>query len=273
MKSRSAALAFPFLLAGCFGLDNVEKLKTAPPAATAFERELSTLYEKFVDRELKKYDWQSAGYFAEKGLLAAQGKQIVPEDPAGWDIPDYAMQSLASARNTVMAKLTPAYKQQHPIKAASLFFHFDCWVEEQEEAWETEAIERCKQGVMIHLQETDPPVPMGGPLSTSYLMHFPQDETMLEGFAKDELSLIADTLADYDDAPYQVILNGHASREENKPRQLELSKQRANYIAQFLIRRGVAPEAIQYLPYGGTDMSAASAADAGADERVEIFIE
>ena len=264
MFFRAATLSLLLFLAACYGLKQVQELRDAPRAPSAFHQELARLYLQFVDKELDKYDWDSAGYFAAKGLDAAKGQNILPEDPAQWDIPDYASEELAAARLRVMAKLTPAFTQAQPRTAAAMLFHYDCWVEEQEEAWETAAIDACKQQVFRQFAENDPPVPMGGPLSTSYLFHFPEGATALEGMAGEELRLIAQTLSELGGG-YSVLINGQA----DQPEFAALSKPRADYIRAALERGGVASTRIDYHPYSDT-----AAPDMGsAGQRIEIFIE
>jgi outer membrane protein OmpA-like peptidoglycan-associated protein len=264
MLFRAATLGLLLFLAACYGLQRVEQLREAPRAATPFHQELARLYLQFVDNELDKYDWDAAGYFAAKGLDAAKGQNILPEDPAQWNIPDYAREELAAARMRVMAKLTPRFTQSQPKTAASMLFHYDCWVEEQEEAWETAAIDACRQQVFRQFAENDPPVPMGGPLSTSYLFHFPEGAATLEGMARDELGLIAQTLSELGGG-HSVLINGHA----DQPELAALSKRRADYIRGALKAGGVASSRIDYHPY--SDTAAPNAG--GAAPRIEIFIE
>lgn len=261
---RTATLCLLMFLAACYGLERVDELRKASPAPSAFHQELARLYLAFVDKELDKYDWDSAGYFAGKGLDAAHGEKILPEDPAQWSIPDYAAQELSSARVRVMAKLSPSFVRAQPHAAAQMLFYYDCWVEEQEEAWETSAIESCKQQVFRHFEESDPPVAMGGPLSTSYLFHFPEGKAALDGFASEELELMAQTLHEYD-GYYSVLINGHADLAGSA----ELSQRRADYVRKQLARGGVPDKRIRYSPYSDAAMSA----DSGNGQRVEIFIE
>lgn len=263
----AAILVILLVLASCYGLDRVDELRKVAPAPSAFHQEAARFYLAFVDNELDKYDWDSAGYFAGKGLEAAKGAPILPEDPALWSIPNYAREELMAARQRVMEKLTPSYMAQSPREAASLLFHFDCWVEEQEEAWETAAIEACKQGVYLRFTEVDAPVPTGAALSTSYLFHFPEGNESLDGLAREELSLMTQTLSQLG-GEFSVLIHGHADLAGNAT----LSKQRAEFVRAKLLAGGVTPSRIRYRPYSDAGAGDALASD-GTGQRFEIFIE
>lgn len=271
MKLSRASIAILLFLSACYGLDRVDELRVAPLAPSPFHQELARLYLRFVDNELDKYDWDTAGYFAGKGLDAAQGADILPEDPGLWDTPDYALDELLSARLSILAKLTPSFVASSPSEAAAMVFHYDCWVEEQEEAWETAAIEACKQQVLLRLDETDSPVAMGGPLSTSYLLRFEQGAAKLEGMARDELQLIASTVSSLPGA-YALIINGHADQPGKDGKdESALSHRRGEYIRSVLRRRGVPKERIYYHPLSDTPMDDMSSPPAA--QRIELFIE
>ncbi len=119
---------------------------------------------------------------------------------------------------------------------------------------------------MRHLEETDAPIAAGGPLSTSYLFHFPPHETVLEGLARDELTIIADTLS-AEGYPYQVIINGNAER--GKEETVSLSLRRADYLRDALNKRGIKRSHITYNAFG----EATNKVSPAGMQRVELFIE
>ena len=263
------------VVSGCLGVSTLEKLpQPTMIAGSGFAQELARKYHAFAKAELERYDWWSAEHFAGKGLAALNGTAPAAEEVAAWDIPGYAVDELRSAHATLRSKLTEAYKAAHPKKAATLQFSFDCWLEEQEEAWETAAIDRCKQNFYRQLDETDRPIARGGPLSTSYLLYLPWDSERLEGAAMDELRDIAAQLSEFK-ANYQLVINGHADRSGGSEYNLELSQQRANYIKRILTQRGVPASRIRYFAFGESDpeVQTPDGVREPANRRVEIFIE
>lgn len=273
-RAVSLGLMAVLLLSACIGTGKLEELREITPKSSAFNNALARHYLKFAQAEADRYDWFSSRHFAEKGLAAANGQATAPEPVDEWNIPDYAIDELRSARATLASKLTRAYKQANPKKAATLQYSFDCWVEEQEEAWDIEAIESCKRDVYRHLEETDTPVQMGGPLSTSMLLYFPWDSNQVGGQALDELKDMARTAKHYN-GRYELIINGHADRSGNSEYNLELSQKRADFIRQYLVRHGVPNARIKYFAFGESDpeVSTPDGVKEPANRRVEIFIE
>lgn len=272
--SVSLSIAGVLLLSACFGLEKLDRLRTQPLTGDSFAMALARHYKTFAEAEAARYDWFSAAHFADKGLRAARGEAVQPEMLAAWDLPPYARDELASARETVTAKLSASYRRAYPKQAAALLFHFDCWVEEQEEAWDMAAIDACRAQVFRHLQETDPPVRTGGPLSTSYLLYFPWDEAQLEGMALAELSDIAAMLRQQP-TPYQLVINGHADRSGGNDYNLSLSQRRADFILDYLTQRGVPASRIEYYAFGESDprVPTPDGIRQRANRRVELFIE
>src|SRR5580658_2925105 len=88
-KIRSGAMTIAALLAvfatsGC-EMYSLEKLRHTTPSGSPFQTELSKLYMDFAAQEEKEYDWYNSWHFADKGLQAAYGKDVMPEDLKNWD--------------------------------------------------------------------------------------------------------------------------------------------------------------------------------------------
>jgi outer membrane protein OmpA-like peptidoglycan-associated protein len=246
-----------------------------PPVASAFDAALAKKYLEFAESEKAKYDWSSAGIFAKKAESAAAAVPVAPEALSDWNIPDYAVSELTQARETLLNKLTPAYKQQAPQLAAQTQYYFDCWVEEQEEAWEIPAIEYCRNGFYRLLEEDDLPVmAQGGPLSTSYLLHFGWDRTKLPQSSLAELRDMASQLQQ-GGQPYRVVINGHADRSGSSDYNMQLSQERAAFVRDLLVDAGLYAQSVDYFAFGESDPAEATpdGVRSYANRRVEIYIE
>src|ERR1700745_1796633 len=90
------AVAALGLLAGC--VSNIEEVGKAKGTGSAFTQALTEEYKSFVAEEHDEYDWSAADYFARKGLTAAAGTVVPPEDPAPDDPGDSAGESGAGHR-------------------------------------------------------------------------------------------------------------------------------------------------------------------------------
>lgn len=273
MIRAAAKLIILLALAGCNTTQSLEALRTAPLTGSAFEMALARHYLTFSEQELKRYNWWNSKYFADKGLQAAYGKAAGPEAPSVWDIPAASRDELLNAHQTLTKKLTDRFKKQSPESAANAQFYFDCWVAEQEKNTDTKAIATCRDGFLDQLDETDPPIAQGGPLATSFMLHFPWDSSEAEGLALDELAEMARTIKRHRN--YRIIINGHADRSGSDDYNMKLSQQRADFIRQVLIGRGVPSARVDYYAFGESDpkIETADGTREHENRRVEIFIE
>lgn len=272
-----------FALSACDTTASLKDLRQTPPHEDAYHAILAAYYQDYAESELKLYDWWSSKYFADKGLLAAYGKEVKPENPDYWAIDERQLRTLRAAREVLMATLTEDVKQQKPREAAKAVALYDCWVENQEEGWETEAIENCRDGFYEALStleiapegsapatqiETAAPVE-----TTSSILYFPFDDDRLTDLAYEALHELIDYVKSSDDA--KIILNGHADRSGSDSYNFTLSERRSRFVLDQLLAAGVDPARISYFAFGETDPQIAT--DDGikepANRRVEIFIE
>lgn len=130
-------------LAGCSGTP-LERLRRAEMSGSAFDRALADGYRAFAEREQSNYDWIDSGHFARKGLAAAYGQGVEPEDPNMWDVPDEVLPELESARAGLLEALKTGAMNQKPEMMADAVVAYDCWVEEQEEQWQRDLINACR---------------------------------------------------------------------------------------------------------------------------------
>ena len=146
------AVAALGLLAGC--VSNIEEVGKAKGTGSAFTQALTEEYKSFVAEEHDEYDWAAADYFARKGLTAASGTAVPPEDPATYDLGDAAGE-IAAARQRLITDLDNGGRDAKPAVAAKAQVKFDCWVHEQDEGWQKDEIAACKNDLMAALDELE----------------------------------------------------------------------------------------------------------------------
>lgn len=160
------ALAITGMLAGC-STYSLEELRHATPKGTAFQTALSKLYRDFAIQEEKDYDWFTSMYFADKGLTAAYGNDVEPEDPDEWDEPEDVLPTMRKAREVLVSVLNEQTKKTYPHLAARAQYYFDCWVEQQEENWQQDDIAICRNGLADAFERLGAPdiqlIPMVNP--------------------------------------------------------------------------------------------------------------
>ena len=73
---------------------------------TAFTKAPTEEYRQITLFEADEtYDWPDAGYFARKGLRAASGEAVAPEQIADWKLPADKVSELTSARTQLVELL------------------------------------------------------------------------------------------------------------------------------------------------------------------------
>ena len=107
-----AALA---LLAGC--TSNIDQVSMAKGTGSPFTQALTSEYQAYVAEEKSEYDWGNADHFAQKGLLAAGGANVEPEDLANWDIPADKQAELAAARTRLMTALNSGARDEIVVES------------------------------------------------------------------------------------------------------------------------------------------------------------
>ncbi len=132
-------------LSGC-ATYSLEELRRVEPVGTPFQKALSRHYKEFAISEEKQYDWTDSMHFADKGLRAAYGKDVEPENPAHWDIAANKAPEIQLAYESLNKVLAGGVVETKPEIAARAQYYFDCWLEQQEEGWQEVDISYCRDG-------------------------------------------------------------------------------------------------------------------------------
>ena len=102
-------------------------------------------YKDFARFELyDMHDEIDANYFAYKGLMAVKEKKIFPENPSQWNIPTNKLEAVKKRFNQINLLLEEKKHLKYPEFFSKMLLGYDCWVEQLEENWQIEDIERCK---------------------------------------------------------------------------------------------------------------------------------
>lgn len=279
------------LVAGCTTA-SLKELRRTAPKGSAFQAALSALYLEYAESEAAQYDWYHSQYFADKGLLAAYGNDTPPEKLENWELPADKLPEMQRAREALLAYLGSA-TQANPQSAAKAQYYFDCWVEQQQEMWQVDDIESCRQGLVgilaqpvaiapqavlpaevTPLPETPQPAPLpaaAAPATTSYVLFFDKGTRLLPDSARVLDGVVAELTKR---GAYTVILNGHTDREGAEQANTDLSQKRLDAVKARLVQAGLDPARIQTFAFGETDPAVATADGIAepANRRVELFI-
>lgn len=276
---RFMIVALALLLSACSG-PKLDVLRKADMPEDPFLATLATQYRGLSEAAAGAQRFTAAQFYAQKGLDAAYGKDVGPENPTDWVHDPAGVEELTEARMQLLAALTEPAKRQSPRAAANALAFYDCWTEQSGNGLTDAAI--CKQGfaeAMSALTRPALPVEAGVPrdvaLSTSFLIFFGWDEAMLGGDALQAISKVLAYVKNLKDSGYEIVVNGHTDTSGEDSYNLTLSNSRADVVKEALVEAGMLAEKITTYGFGETDprVKTPDGVREPANRRVEIFIE
>lgn len=179
-------------------------------------------------------DWVHADLFARKGLRAAQGEVVQPEQLSDWSLPANRTEELSSARARLISALDSNARTNKPTEAAIAQARFDCWVEEQSENHEADHIAACRDEFYQNLALIQPPPPEAAAV---YFVFFDFDSAVVTEAGR---AIINQVVADYRAGRVQGIsVVGHTDTVGTPAYNQRLSVRRAAAVKQALVRSGV----------------------------------
>jgi OOP family OmpA-OmpF porin len=267
------AVAALGLLAGC--VSNIEEVGKAKGTGSAFTQALTEEYKSFVAEEHDEYDWAAADYFARKGLTAAAGTAVPPEDPATYDLGDAAGE-IAAARQRLITDLDNGGRDAKPAVAAKAQVKFDCWVHEQDEGWQKDEIAACKNDLMAALDELEKKEAAAAPGTMApgnYTVYFDFDKAVINAAGQ---QVINQVLADARmHPPSSVSVTGHTDTVGPADYNMALGLRRADAVRTALISGGVPADKITVASRGFTDLAVPTGPNVreAKNRRAEIILQ
>lgn len=253
----SIALAIPFLvlsLAACADFPgttfDLDELKTTTPTGSPFTQALAHEYSAFAQAQRDEYDWMASQYFAKKGLRAAKGEAVPPEELSNWPfIASSALPDLVAARARLVTVLAGEAPNRAPAVTATAEVKFDCWVEEQDEGWQIDDIAACRNGfntAMDALQKAMQPAAAPAPAPqaeakpmapTSFMAFFDWDRSNLTPEARRIVDAAANAAKNAGNPKIKVT--GYTDLSGPVGYNLRLSVRRADSVEKALVEDGV----------------------------------
>lgn len=229
------AVAAVALLGGC-AISDIYELRTVEPTGSPFSQALTEEYKQIVAYEADEmYDWVDASYFAEKGMAAARGEEPPPELVSNWDIAPEYVEELSTAREALVALLDAGGRTAAPEIAAHAQGRYDCWIEQQEEGWQTEDIAACRDAFYAALAELE--AALGGTLVEPYVVYFAWDSDKLSAAALETIDNAVAAASKMGLTEFSVT--GHTDTSGPADYNMGLSLRRADSVKEALINRGV----------------------------------
>ncbi len=268
------AIAALALLAGC--TSNIDQVAMVKGTGSPFTQALTSEYQAYVAEEKSEYDWGNADHFAQKGLLAAGGANVEPEDLANWDIPADKQAELAAARARLMTALNGGARDAKPQDAARAQVRFDCWVEEQDENHEDDKIAACKNDFMAAMDalEKKQMAETMAPMSpANYTVYFDFDKSVINPAGQEVINQVLADASKH--APSSVSVTGHTDRAGPEDYNMALSLRRADSVRSALIAGGIAADKITVAGRGESEpaVPTADGVREAKNRRVEIILQ
>jgi len=252
------------LLAGCGATFDYNALRAASPQGDGFAAELGREYKEFALFEQDEmWDWPEVAHFGEKTLLATAGTVPPPESLKDRWLPADKVGELTAARARLIAALGKGAGERWPSTAARAQVRFDCWVEQQEENWQTEDIARCRDGFYAAIKDLDDALAISEAAERSKAVpaavRAPGKRSASDGihtfivlFDFDSSSLGADAAPTVAEVlklaakgnGVRIVVNGHADRAGSESYNDGLSLRRAEALSRALVANGIAAERI-----------------------------
>lgn len=238
------------LVSGCATGWNLDALQSAERVGSPFTVALANEYQALAEYEaLKMNDWVDADYFATKGLAAAGGEVVLPEDLSNWWVPESAVADLSDARSSLLAALDGGARDAQPETAARCQVLYDCWIEQQEENHQPTHIAACRDNFYTCLAS------LGQQPNDvfNYVILFDFDRSDLTAAGQVVVNeILSAALAD---PALGVDLVGHTDTVGSPAYNLRLGQARAETVRNALISGGVQPERIASESRGESDLA------------------
>lgn len=241
--------------------DEVDALNEAQAVGSPFTQRLTAEYKDFVNSEIDGMSDHADGiHFARKGLASARGDAVMPEPLSDWNIPAANMDELSVGRSRLIAMYDLGAREMYPDVSAVAQARFDCWMEQQEENFQPEDINKCKREFLAALEQLEGAMPAAPPIAAApapaapgpfdvnpnapmeaenamYLVFFDFDQSTLGPGAISVLDAVAAEVSKRNLNVVNVV--GHADRSGSEAYNLKLAQRRANAVRDALVQRGV----------------------------------
>ena len=138
-----AVISVPLFLAACSGMQ-LGKAEKIEPIGTLYQVSLYKGYLEQARIEFAEADYADSDRFADRAMFVGAGNNIGPEGLNSRDIPSSARADLRDARIRLTALMGQGAIDHIPALMARTQVAFDCWMQEQEENFQSADIAACR---------------------------------------------------------------------------------------------------------------------------------
>ncbi len=275
-------------LAACSGLQ-LDRAQDVAPQGTVFDTALYKGYIELSQAEFAEGDYTDSDFFALRAIQSGSGGGVTPQEVGERRLPDRMIPELAAARRQLAAVLTAS--QKAPEAAARAQVMFDCWMQEQEENFQTDDIADCRNRFFAALdkvqkgveppassvlpaqpvQEEPTPAPRPAPVRVVILFDF--DGTEVRRAEEAKIRQIITAIRGR--RRPRVSIRGHTDRAGAEAYNNRLAERRVEAVANALSRFAIEDARISF-QYFGESLPAVATEDGVREprnRRVEVIVE
>ena len=282
------ALFLVVTLAACGQSTKLDELRQAAPKGTAFQNELAALYLTYAEVEQQYGNYDASTFFAEKGLSAAYGNDLEPEELEGWGLEDEQLETYQGRRSQLLAFLGDDIKKEAPRASAGGIFYYDCMIANHfapdgeefaycQEQWQAmigdlnEAQKRIVARQSFESQDIEA-LAENASEGERFLVYFALDDFSLSDAAERTVELLFNELNEKTNIT--IVVNGHTDTSGADRYNLLLSNRRADTVKRMLVSLGMESEQIETFGFGETDPAVPTDNDVveRKNRRVEVVI-
>jgi len=173
-------------------------------------------------------DYRDGQHYARKGLAAAAGEEVLPDEISSRDLPDFSVADITDGSNRLNEALSGGAREHSPELAAKAQAKFDCWMEQQEENHQPDDIASCRKDFEEVMSQIGP---------SKYLVFFDFGSARLTATAKQIVHQAAVDAKARGVTVFNVI--GHTDTVGGNRANNALSLARANAVKAALAHEGV----------------------------------
>lgn len=266
---RKLPVLLVFATAGCGTIFDYDELRRLDARGQDFNAALTRQYKALALFELEAMqDVLDANRFRDKALMSASATTPAPERLDAWTLPYRTLPELIAARARLVKALESGGSGFMPEPAARAQVQFDCWLEQQEEDFQPDDIQKCRAGfyaAMVTVERAlaaagngSGPHPTANKAATAmmilaaepsaFTVFFEFDSATLTPEHSDALDAIA--AAANKGRAVRLVVGGHADRAGPEPYNMALSRRRAEAIERALVGRGLDRDRMTVVAFG-----------------------
>ncbi len=249
----------------------IDALNETQAVGSPFTQYLADEYRDYANIEQDSmFDFADALHFARKGLAAAEGDAVMPEPISDWNLKPNQIDMLRMGRGELISAYDRGARELEPQASAVAQSRFDCWIEQEEENWDTPENVVCNNEFRVAMDALSAkmghlPVPVeevmapvtdmsmdeAEPMNiedAKYIVFFDFDSAVIEESGASVLDAVVAEFQKRDISTISVI--GHADTSGTASYNEKLSKKRADAISGALEKRGVSVDALKVSSQG-----------------------